>query len=229
VPSLKLQMEQSSGKLEHLMQANSLVIAGWTARDRQNLEEHMQELEALGVARPKSVPVFYRVSASLLSQEDDIEVLGGDSSGEAEPVVLSLNGRLWLGIGSDHTDRTLETIGVAVSKQICPKPIGRTVWPLSEIQDHWDRLLLRSYIITGESSREPYQEGSLESLRSALELVELYTRGAGLGSGTVMFCGTLPVMGVLRSARRFEVELEDPVLGRSLRHAYQVTQLPMVG
>jgi hypothetical protein len=228
VPSIELIVEDSAGRRERSASAESLVIAGWTGRDLSSLERHMRELEELGVARPATVPVFYRVAAKLLSQEEDVEVLGANSSGEAEPVVFATGGGLWLGIGSDHTDRSVETFSVAASKQICPKPIGRTVWPLGEIGDHWDRLVLRSYVTMG-SSRELYQQGSLDQLRSAVELIELYTQGAGLEPGTVMFCGTLPVRGALRGGQRFELELEDPVMRRSLRHAYQVTQLPLVG
>lgn len=227
VPSIKLTLQERAGTEERFADAASLVIAGWTGRDPVSLEEHIRELEALGVARPTKVPVFYRVSANLLSQSEGVEVLGINSSGEAEPVVLALDGRLWIGIGSDHTDRTLEAFSVAASKQVCPKPIGCTVWPLAEVQDHWDRLVLRSYV-TGDSARELYQEGSLGQMRPAQELIELYTNGAGLAPGTVMFCGTLPVRGALRGGRRFELELEDPVMRRSIRHAYHVTQLPVV-
>ena len=45
----------------------SLVIAGWTGRNVAALEAHIKELEAIGVKRPKSVPIFYRTACSLLS------------------------------------------------------------------------------------------------------------------------------------------------------------------
>ena len=43
-----------------------------------------------------------------------------------------------------------------------------------------------------------------------------------------MFCGTLGAIGGIRPASRFEMELEDPVLGRTLRHAYAIDVLPVV-
>ena len=46
--------------------------------------------------------------------------------------------------------------------------------------------------------------------------------------GTVMFCGTMPALGGIRSAARFEMELDDPVLGRKITHAYDVETLPIV-
>jgi hypothetical protein len=43
-----------------------------------------------------------------------------------------------------------------------------------------------------------------------------------------MFCGTLAAIGGIRPASRFEVELIDPVLNRTLRHAYDIDTLPVV-
>jgi Protein of unknown function (DUF2848) len=34
------------------------------------LEKHICELQALGVKRPKSIPIFYRVAADLLTTSD---------------------------------------------------------------------------------------------------------------------------------------------------------------
>src|SRR5688572_33439307 len=104
----------------------NLVIAGWTGRNVAALEAHIKELEALGVKRPKSVPIFYRVAASLLTTADAIEVMADKSSGEVEFVLYALDDGMWIGVGSDHTDRKAETIGVTLSKQLCAKPeIGR--------------------------------------------------------------------------------------------------------
>jgi hypothetical protein len=204
--------------------ATELIIAGWTGRDRSAVEAHIEELAALGVARPGKVPVFYRVASSLLAQDDLIEVVGGACSGEAEAVVMNFSGQLWVGLGSDHTDRKLESISVPIAKQACAKPLGRQVWALSEASEHWDRLILRSYILT-ESGRELYQEGELGTNLPAFELIRQYTGGAGLTEGAVMFCGTLPVRGKVRSGARFALELEDPILRRSLRHSYGIRQL----
>src|SRR5687767_4097600 len=94
------------------------VIAGWTGRDRAALEEHIEERAALGVKRPASVPVFYRTSAARVTTADRIEALGERSSGEVEFVLLQHAGQLWVGVGSDHTDRIVETYDVGVSKQM---------------------------------------------------------------------------------------------------------------
>ena len=108
-----------------------LVIAGWTGRDVAALDHHIEELKAIGVVPPSKVPLYYRVAASLLTQAATVQVLGSDSSGEVEPVLFAAAGRLWVTLGADHTDRKVESYGIAVSKQMCAKPIGRVAWRLS--------------------------------------------------------------------------------------------------
>ena len=43
-----------------------------------------------------------------------------------------------------------------------------------------------------------------------------------------MFCGTMGAIGGIRPSPRFDMELEDPVLGRKLTHGYNVQSLPIV-
>jgi Protein of unknown function (DUF2848) len=205
-----------------------LVIAGWTGRNVEALEKHILELEALGVKRPKSTPIFYRVSADLLTTKPSIEVLGTGSTGEVEFVLFSLADGLWVGLGSDHTDRKAETIGVSLSKQMCAKPIAATAWRYDDLRPHWDQLMLRSDVRRG-GERQLYQEGFVASVRTPDELIKLYTRDATLPVGTAMFCGTLAVHGNIAFADRFEMELNDPVLGRRISHAYTISTLPDEG
>lgn len=204
---------------------HTLVIAGWTGRDPAAIEHHIAELEAIGVARPRAVPMFYRLGAELLTQTPAIEVVGDDSSGEVEFVVFAIGSELYVGIGSDHTDRKVEAYGVTVSKQVCPKPIGRSLWPLKDVAPHWDRLVLRSWVTRG-GERTLYQEGPVTRMLDPQDLMQRgASAGVSLADGTAMFCGTLPVIGKLAGGERFEFELEDPVLGRTLRHGYAVRSL----
>jgi hypothetical protein len=201
-----------------------LVIAGWTGRDTASVEKHIGELAAIGVKRPRAVPVFYRVGASLLTTAREIEVVGGNSSGEVEFVLVSAPDALYVGVGSDHTDRKVETYGVTVSKQMCPKPLGAELWPLAEVDAHWDRLVLRSHV-TRDGERRLYQEGAVSRLLAPRELLGRFSGSALLAPGTAMFCGTLAVLGDIGGGERFEIELHDPVKNRSLRHGYAVREL----
>lgn len=206
-----------------------LVIAGWTGSDAAAIEAHILELEALGVRRPKKTPIFYRGAATLLTQSESIEVVGSTASGEVEPVIFSTESGLWLGIGSDHTDREVETVGITISKQMCAKPVSTKAWHFEEVAVHWNELIVRSWMTKG-GQRRLYQEGPLSKMRHPLELLKLYGgEGYVPEPGLLMFCGTLAVHGNLEPAEMFEMELEDPVLQRRLNHSYRVTELPIEG
>jgi Protein of unknown function (DUF2848) len=202
----------------------TVIVAGWTGRDRCAVEEHIAELEALGVPRPSSAPLFYRVSAARVTTAPEIESTTA-SSGEVEPVLLHHDGRLWVGVGSDHTDREVESYGVAVAKQLCDKPMAEELWPYEEVEAHWDRLILRSWIIEN-GAEVPYQEGTLDGLLAPRDLL---TRAEPkLADGTLMFCGTFPAQGGIRPARAFRYELTDPERGRSITGGYAMRELPLV-
>src|SRR5690606_15423909 len=112
---------------------------------------------------------------------------GSESSGEVEFVLARIDGRLWVGVGSDHTDRKLETVGVAISKQLCDKPMAATLWAYDEVADHWDALMLRSYIHEN-GGRVPYQEGPVTTMLDPLELVRGFEAGHGrFPDNAVMF------------------------------------------
>ncbi|WP_299817587.1 DUF2848 domain-containing protein [uncultured Roseibium sp.] len=200
-----------------------LIVAGWTGRDRAAVDHHIEELAAIGVPAPSSVPLYYQCAPALLTQEASIQVLGDQSSGEAEPFVLKQDGRLWLGLASDHTDRSLETYSVAWSKQACAKPVAETIWPFEDVAEHLDSLKLQSWIREG-GDWIAYQDGTLASI---LPLQQLIT-GADLRDGTAMLCGTLPAIGGVRPSSEFRMKLEDPVTGLSISSSYTSASLEIV-
>jgi len=204
------------------------VIAGWTGRDPVAVEKHIKELEALGVKRPATTPIFYRVAAARLTTQNVIEAVGESSGGEVEFVLLQHAGRMWVGAGSDHTDREVEKYGVTVSKQICDKPIAPMLWALEDVAPHWDRLILRSHVIEG-GKRSLYQEGAVTAMMEPQALLARYAIDGRLPESTVMFCGTLAAHGGVRPTAQFAFELEDPVRGRKIGHSYRVSVLPILG
>ncbi len=203
-----------------MFQPAELVIAGWTGRDEQALRKHIRELEELGVKPPKTTPIFYRVSANLFCYSDEIQVSGPDTSGEVEFVLIRTSHDLLVAVGSDHTDRKAEAIGVSLSKQLCAKPVSREMWRYDEVKPHWERLVLRAW-----ADGELYQEGPVTAMRAPEDLLGRYP----LKPGWAMFCGTLAAKGGIRPARRFGMELEDPVLRRKLSHEYEIHPLPVEG
>jgi hypothetical protein len=201
------------------MRVEQLVIAGWTGRDDAALRKHIKELEEIGVKPPKTTPIFYRVSANLFCHSEEIQVSGPDTSGEVEFVLIH-DRELRVAVGSDHTDRKAETIGVSLSKQLCAKPASRDSWRYDEVKPHWEKLVLRSW-----ADGELYQEGPVSAMRSPEDLLQRYP----LKPGWAMFGGTLAAKGAIRPASRFAMELEDPVLRRKLRHEYRISVLPVEG
>ena len=96
-----------------------MVNLGYTGRDRAAVERHIRELEREGVPAPPRVPMCYAVANHLLIQGGGmVEVCGGTTSGEAEPVLLVTPRGVLVGVGSDHTDRQLERQCVARSKNL---------------------------------------------------------------------------------------------------------------
>lgn len=221
MPTLHLQVA-GGGALA--LDIERLIIAGWTGRDKDAVQHHIDELQAIGVKPPATVPTFYPLAAQLLTTADVLEVPRDDSSGETEFVLLQGADALYVGIGSDHTDRKVEAYDVTVSKQMCAKPMGRNVWRFGEVADHWDVLEMRCWRVR-DGQRALYQEGKVTRLLDPRDLIERLTGEAQLPPGTAMFCGTQAVIGEMGHGEEFEVELHDPVLNRSLRHAYRVETL----
>ena len=210
------------GDQRRQIHVGELVIAGWTGRDKTAMEAHIAELEAIGVQRPPRTPMFYRVAASLLTTDPTIDVTAAKTSGEVETVLFAQPDGLWVGVGSDHTDREAEAIDITLSKQLCAKPLGGVLWRFEEVRDHWDQLMLRSYAISG-NKQELYQEGTVANMVRPADLIEQY---GGLQPGMAMFGGTLAVHGGVRPSEALALRLEDPVLGRAIEHRYSVRVLP---
>jgi hypothetical protein len=224
---LRFTLHESDTALATEFAPTEMVIAGWAARDRAAIDHHIEELAAIGVPRPSTVPLFYRVGCANLTQDDTIECVGDGSSGEVEPVLFVHAGRLWLTVGSDHTDRKAETYSVALSKQLCAKPVARDAWPLEAVRDRLDTLRLRAWI--EEDGRELlYQDGLLAALQPATDLLARYLEGRAPPEGLVMSCGTLGAIGGVRASTSFKMALEDPATGRSIGHAYRTKLLPVV-
>jgi hypothetical protein len=220
---------EAGGALRRLeVDIRQLVIAGWAGRDLAAVAHHIEELRELGVPAPSEVPLFYRTGNGLLTQAEQIQVVGDATSGEVETFLFMAEGELYVSLISDHTDRKLESHSVALSKQICPKPVASAAWRLADVAEYWDELVVRSWIEENGKS-VLYQEGPLALLRTPLDLIGRYTAGDSLlppDSG--MSCGTPSAMGGIRPSSCFTMELFDPRRECALRHHYKIDVLPEV-
>jgi Protein of unknown function (DUF2848) len=221
-----LNARQGENSMEIELPVEDLVLGGWTGRRTEDIQSHINELEALGVPGPREVPVFYHVASSLLTTAPSIQVTGEETTGEVEFMLLRDRDSCWVGVGSDHTDRKVELIDITLAKQVCAKPIAPEVWELREVEAHWDALILRSWVHTGQN-RKLYQESSVSAVSSPRELIRSFEdrHAGGFRPGTVLFSGTFALASSFEPAARFSFEMEDPVLGRRISHEYGVRVL----
>lgn len=200
---------------------DQLFAIGYAGRNVEKTQEHIEELAQLGVPAPKRIPTIFQCSNLLLTQEEGFHVVGERTCGEVEYVLVRYQGKTYVGVGSDHTDRELESQSVPKSKQVCPKPIGRELWDYEELKDHWDSIRLLSYqMVDGEEIL--YQEGTLADILPVERiLAELDERVGEIGNA-VIFSGTVPALGGFRFGTAFRGEMIDDTLNRKQVCAYQV-------
>jgi len=231
MPVLTFNCISKDGSEIRSLHLSELVLAGWTGRDQEAVQHHVEELKALGVAPPSTTPIFYRTGVDLVTQTDRLQVLGPDTSGEVEYVLLPFNDGLWFTVGSDQTDRKAEAIGISLSKQLAGKVFARTAWRLADFGNGtgnaWDRLTIRSWA-TIDGQRTLYQDATLGSIRAPHDLIKAYAGGANLAPGTVMMSGTPPAIGGIRPATRFEMAITNPATTQSITHTYDINVLDVV-
>jgi hypothetical protein len=225
-PELSLIVQSRGGLAPLPFTVRHIVCAGYTGRDPVEAERHVRELERLGIAPPKQVPVFFAVASYLATVEQVVEVQGPFTSGEAEVALILGPGGPWVTVASDHTDRFVERHSVTAAKQLCPKVLAATVWPLAEIEAHWDSLELRAWVRSGRK-RSLYQEATLGSLLAPATLLAGLRRRVGRAlDGVVLLSGTVPTVdGQLVYGDAYELELGDPRLGRTIQTRYAVRVL----
>jgi hypothetical protein len=187
-----------------IISSASFVKADWVARAAQSLCE-VHEIMSAGKWDWEAIGVH-----------------GLRTSGEVE-IALVMTDRLYVGVGSDHTDRDLERGSIAWSKQVNPNILAPTLWVYDEIADHWDDCVMRSRV-----DGRLYQDVGVNAFLSPTDILKiLKERVPGLPAREfVVFCSTIVALDKeLGFGQRWQFELEDPVLGRQISHSYQVEQL----
>ncbi|RKN37020.1 DUF2848 family protein [Streptomyces hoynatensis] len=204
---------------ELALRPTRLIVAGYTGSDAAAVAAHIEELAAIGIPPPPTVPAFYDLDPALLTCEATVRVRGAQTSGEAEPVLIRHQGRHLLTVGSDHTDRAMERTGIAASKAACPKPVGRLAADLGAdlAALPWESLSLESTV-----DGTPYQRGGAGGLRHPADTLARMTAALGEPEGDlVLFLGTLPLLtGSFVYGTRWRLRLGLPD-GTRLEHAYE--------
>jgi hypothetical protein len=205
----------------------NMVNAGYTGRNQAEVRKHIEELARKGIPGPPTTPTLYPVICRALVKDPVIEVYSRETCGEIEYVLLIENeNRIFVGVGSDHTDRKLEEWDIPRAKQICPNVIGATVWALEDVAGHWDELVLRCRQLL-DGKQIPYQEGTLSRLMAPGDLMAFVrSKTGGPLDGTIIFSGTMAALsGGFVYGSRLSAELLDPKLNRRLAMQYDVQPL----
>lgn len=196
---------------------------GYAGRNIEKTMEHIRELERdLGVPAPKKIPTIFECGTYTLTQERDLMFIGPKTCGEVEYCIIVKNRRIYIGVGSDHTDRELEAASVPKAKQICAKPISRDVWDYEELKDHWDEIKLSSWQ-TVDGVEVPYQRGSLADILPVDRIMKELDERVGNIDNCVIFSGTVPVLDGFKFGSNFRYEMNDEKLGRRICAGYNVT------
>ena len=200
----------------------NLFAIGYAGRNMEKTLEHIRELEVeLGVPAPKKIPTIFQCSNLLLTRDAGFHVVGAKTCGEVEYIIVLCDGKVYIGVGSDHTDRELESASVPKAKQVCPKPIGGDLWDYDELKDHWDEIEIRSYQ-TVDGVETLYQKGTLADILPVETILkELLDRAGDIGN-SVVFSGTVPALNGFKFGSSFRGELEDKKLGRTIACKYNV-------
>ena len=202
--------------------ARRLLIAGFTGRNPEAIQHHVDELVKEGVPAPKRVPDVFVANPAKLQIGGTVWAYDGLSSGEIEYALLIGQRDIYVCLGSDHTDRGLEALSIDKSKQIYPRVLSREVWRLEDLLCCWDDLILRSNVGDDDEHTE-YQRGTLGNLIRPEKLLELI--GSSAVMGTVVFSGTLPTIdGRFRYEPLFDGTLADPA-GRTLCNLAYLTKM----
>ncbi len=206
---------------------DKMINAGFTGRDQKEVKHHLDELSAKGIDVPDSTPVLYPVIPSALTTKTECDVYGDETSGEIEYVLFVKDKKtIYVGIGSDHTDRNLEEHDIPRAKQISPNLTSPVVWDLNDVDGHWDDLTMECSV-QKEGKTLLYQKGGLGLLMSPDELLELISKKIqGPLENLVIFSGTVKMeTDDFVFADNFSGLLTDPTLNRSIGFEYKVNPL----
>jgi hypothetical protein len=226
---LDLQVVDKSGTSNLEFPISRVYNLGFTMRDHKKMQAHLDEVGREGVHVPfrDNPPHIMPISPWATLTEGEITVQSGKTSGEVEIVTLARGDEVYVGVGSDHTDRSLEAINIPWSKQVAPDVMAPVVWRWEEVSPQWDEVLLECYI-TEEGREKLYQRAGVAEFWTPIEMRDsLRGRIRPVTSGfVVLFSGTVVTAeGKLSYARDWRISMIDPVLDRRIDHAYRVVVL----
>lgn len=246
---IKFRVHAKDGSVsQRSVRVKKLCFARNCSRDIEGQRQMLDRKRAQGY-NVHGNPSICMKSCYLLTNEDAIEVQGPQTSGEVEVVSIASEGEILISVGSDHNDRSLETMWTAAlgkiydtakSKQMVPAVIAKDAWKYEDVVDHWDRLNMKSYV-TVSDKKIPYQNFTLSVL---VDLEYHFKINPWLKeNGTILFGGSWSALSTVPDniykfqssikglifPQGFHFEIFDPVLKRSISHSYTIRSLEEPG
>ncbi|MET4426915.1 MULTISPECIES: DUF2848 family protein [unclassified Mycolicibacterium] len=200
---------------------------GYAARDREGVQEHVDQMRALGFAAPQQVPAIFPIPPDRISTASEFTVSGEQTYGEVEFALINSEEHGWLvTIGSDHTDLEVEGVKMPKAKAMCPDVVGATAWRLDEVRDDWDRFTMTMWAESDDGATTQLQHDVTGHLLAPHQLISILEdrRPGALPVGTVIMSGTVagePTPGM----RGWSARLEDPETGRRIELGYTLRRL----
>ncbi len=158
----------------------------------------------------------FPVSVERLACGDAIEVVGDATRGQGAVALIAASAGALLGIGSDHFDGALAD-DPGRARQICAKPLARSVWRFAEIAGHLDDILLRTETL--DAAGRSRQTGI------ALSAIAALPADGAVPRATVILAHAGDDADAPPGPASVTVTLEDRRLGRRLAHRYAVRVL----
>lgn len=222
--SIDVVVDGKSGRAPRRFEIARMYNLGSATRKAETAKAHQDEVAKVGIHIAFDVPAprIYPIGTHALTTGTSVEAQTDRSSGEVEIVVLVAD-QVYVGVGSDQTDRALETISIPWSKQVTANVLAPVLWPLDEMRDRWDDCVLRSWV-----DGRHYQEVSTSAFLHPDDMLKvLRERVTGLPARDfILFGGTIVSLDKeLGFGKSWTIELDDPRGGRSIRHTYAVHNL----
>lgn len=235
---LELTIESRKARAQQTFQVTSVSGARFVSRDVEGMRRRLDEMiarEGHYTGATQTNPSIFRIGRYLLTQDEEFEVQGPLTGGEAEVVAIRQGGEIFVSVGSDQCDRELDAIFPDKPKQMCPHPIAATAWPYGEVKDHWDRLQIYSHVVV-QGHTVPLQDATLATMVDLEYLLGLDSVQL-LPNPMVLYCGSsafldeaivqaiqqhgLPPETAHGTGDQFLARLHDPVLDRTIEHRFR--------
>ena len=196
---------------------------GSATRDPETAVAHQEEVAKSGIHIAFDVPAprIYPIALHALTTDDEVFVQSDRTSGEVE-IVIYVGDELYVGVGSDHTDRAFETVSIPGSKQACDNHVKPIFWPYDEIRDTWDDCVLRSWV-----DGRLYQDVGVDAFLRPEDIVTLLReRVDGVPErDCLIFCGTMvSVDKALGFGTEWRYEIDAPGK-RKIETTYRVVDI----